>query len=219
MGFGRIHVMSGTVGIVDYGMGNLFSVSKALERLGANYFISADKGKLLEADALILPGVGSFRDAMERLPVETIKEFVSSGKPLLGICLGMQLLFEKSEENGLTDGLGLLPGSVRRFSGMAVEGERYKVPHMGWNRLEFVKESPLLKNLQEDYVYFVHSYYVKAENSEVLLAKTDYHEQVSAVVGKDNVMGMQFHPEKSSKLGMALLDNFLQMVVDREAVR
>ncbi|MCL6570260.1 MAG: imidazole glycerol phosphate synthase subunit HisH [Bacillus sp. (in: Bacteria)] len=219
MGFGRIHVVSGTVGIVDYGMGNLFSVSKALERLGANYFISADKGKLLEADALILPGVGSFRDAMERLPVETIKEFVSTGKPLLGICLGMQLLFEKSEENGLTDGLGLLPGSVRRFSGRTAEGERYKVPHMGWNRLEFVKESPLLKNLQEDYVYFVHSYYVKAENSDVLLAKADYHEQVSAVVGRDNVMGMQFHPEKSSKLGMALLDNFLQMVVDREAVR
>ncbi|MEH7501357.1 imidazole glycerol phosphate synthase subunit HisH [Neobacillus drentensis] len=207
------------IGIVDYGMGNLFSVSKALERLGADYFISASKHELLQADGLILPGVGSFRDAMERLPVETIKEFVASGKPLLGICLGMQLLFEQSEENGPTKGLGLLPGSVRRFPGKTQMGERYKVPHMGWNRLEFVKKSPLLKNVEEDYVYFVHSYYVDAENNDVLLAKADYIEQVSAVVGRDNVMGMQFHPEKSSKLGMALLDNFLQMVKERKAVR
>jgi len=207
------------IGIIDFGMGNLFSVSKALERLNADYFISADKNKLLQADALILPGVGSFRDAMERLPAETIKKFAATGKPLLGICLGMQLLFEESEENGPTEGLGLLPGSVRRFSGRTQQGESYKVPHMGWNRLEFVKESPLLKNLTEDYVYFVHSYYVGAENSEVLLAKTDYHEQVSAVVGKDNVLGMQFHPEKSSRLGMALLNNFLQMATERKAVQ
>jgi len=207
------------IGIVDYGMGNLFSVSKALERLGAEYFISADKGELLAADALLLPGVGSFRDAMERLPVETIKEFAASGKPLLGICLGMQLLFERSEENGPTEGLGLLPGHVRRFPGKTPAGQTYKVPHMGWNRLEFVQESPLLKNLEEDYVYFVHSYYVDAENSDVLLAKANYNEQVSAVVGKDNIFGMQFHPEKSSKLGMALLANFLQMVEERKAVR
>jgi imidazole glycerol-phosphate synthase subunit HisH len=211
--------MLSMIGIVDYGMGNLFSVSKALERLGAEYFISANKKELLQANGLILPGVGSFRDAMERLPVETIKEFVATGKPLLGICLGMQLLFERSEENGLTEGLGLLPGSVRRFSGRTSEGQTYKVPHMGWNRLEFVNESPLLKNLEEDHVYFVHSYYVTAENNDVLLAKADYHEQVSAVVGLNNVMGMQFHPEKSSKLGMALLNNFLQLVEERKAVR
>jgi imidazole glycerol-phosphate synthase subunit HisH len=211
--------MFSMIGIVDYGMGNLFSVSKALERLDAEYFISANKKDLLQADGLILPGVGSFRDAMERLPVETIKEFVATGKPLLGICLGMQLLFEQSEENGPTKGLGLLPGNVRRFPGRTPGGETYKVPHMGWNRLEFVNESPLLKNVEEDYVYFVHSYYVDATNSDVLLAKTDYHEQVSAVVGRDNVMGMQFHPEKSSKLGMALLNNFLQMVEERKAVR
>ncbi len=211
--------MFSMIGIVDYGMGNLFSVSKALERLGADYLISASKHELLQADGLILPGVGSFRDAMERLPVETIKEFAASGKPLLGICLGMQLLFEQSEENGPTKGLGLLPGSVRRFPGKTQMGERYKVPHMGWNRLEFVEKSPLLKNVEEDYVYFVHSYYVDAENNDVLLAKADYNEQVSAVVGRNNVMGMQFHPEKSSKLGMALLDNFLQMVEERKAVR
>ncbi|MDP4084063.1 MAG: imidazole glycerol phosphate synthase subunit HisH [Bacillota bacterium] len=203
------------IGIVDYGMGNLFSVSKALERLGAEYFISGNREELLSADALILPGVGSFRDAMARLQVETVKEFANSGKPLLGICLGMQLLFEESEENGLTKGLALLPGSVRRFP-----GETYKVPHMGWNRLEFVNSSPLLKDLDEDYVYFVHSYYVDAkEIADVLLAKTNYHEDVTAVVGKNNIFGMQFHPEKSSKLGMALLNNFLQLVEERKATQ
>jgi glutamine amidotransferase len=156
---------------------------------------------------------------MERLQVDTIKEFAATGKPLLGICLGMQLLFEDSEENGFTKGLGLLPGSVRRFPGTTENGESYKVPHMGWNGLEFVQPSPLLKNLEEDYVYFVHSYYVSAENSDVLLAKANYHEEVSAVVGRDNIFGMQFHPEKSSKLGMALLNNFLQMVEERKAIR
>jgi imidazole glycerol-phosphate synthase subunit HisH len=207
------------IGIVDYGMGNLFSVSKALERLGAEYFISADKDELLNADALILPGVGSFRDAMERLQVDTIKEFAATGKPLLGICLGMQLLFEESEENGPTKGIGLLPGKVRRFPGTTPAGETYKVPHMGWNKLEFVQDSPLLNDLAEDYVYFVHSYFVDADNNDALLAKADYHEQVSAVVGRDNIFGMQFHPEKSSRLGMALLDNFLKMAGEREAVR
>jgi len=207
------------IGIVDYGMGNLFSVSKALERLGAEYFISADRRELLGADGLILPGVGAFPDAMERLPVETIKEFAATGKPLLGICLGMQLLFENSDENELTEGLGLLPGTVRRFLGRTQDGDTYKVPHMGWNRLQFVSQSPLLEGLEEDYVYFVHSYFVNAENSEVLLAKADYHEQVSAVVGRGNVFGMQFHPEKSSRLGIDLLNNFLKLVGERENVR
>lgn len=207
------------IGIVDYGMGNLFSVSKALERLGADYFISADKNDLLNADALILPGVGSFRDAMERLQVDTIKEFAATGKPLLGICLGMQLLFEESAENGPTKGLGLLQGKVRRFPGTSPAGETYKVPHMGWNKLEFVQDSPLLKDLTEDYVYFVHSYFVDADDNDALLAKADYHEQVSAVVGRDNIFGMQFHPEKSSRLGMALLNNFLKLAAEREAVR
>jgi imidazole glycerol-phosphate synthase subunit HisH len=195
------------IGIVDYGMGNLFSVSKALERLGSDYFITGEKNELLAADALILPGVGSFRDAMELLPAAAIKEFAASGKPLLGICLGMQLLFEESEENGPTKGLGLLPGKVQRFSGGS-----YKVPHMGWNQLEFVQSSPLLKNLQEDYVYFVHSYFVDAKGSKVLLAKANYQEEVAAIVGRENIFGMQFHPEKSGKLGMALLGNFLQLV-------
>jgi imidazole glycerol-phosphate synthase subunit HisH len=207
------------IGIVDYGMGNLFSVSKALERLGAEYIISGDHKQLLEADAMILPGVGSFRDAMERLPANTIKEFAATGKPLLGICLGMQLLFEDSEENGFTKGLGILPGHVRRFLGKNQEGNSYKVPHMGWNRLEFVQDSLLLKNVEEEYVYFVHSYFVDAKNSEVLIAKATYHEEVSAVIGRDNIYGMQFHPEKSSKLGIALLNNFLQIAYETEAVK
>jgi glutamine amidotransferase len=210
------------IGIVDYGMGNLFSVSKALERLGAEYVITSDKQVLLTADALLLPGVGAFRDAMLRLNedglTETIKEFAKTGKPLLGICLGMQLLFEDSDENGLTEGLKLLPGSVRRFPGKTNEGESYKVPHMGWNKLQFVKESPLLEGLDEDFVYFVHSYFVNAKESDVLLAKASYHEEVSAVVGRGNIFGMQFHPEKSSKLGMALLTNFLKLAQERKAV-
>lgn len=209
------------IGIVDYGMGNLFSVSKALERLGAEYFISSKKEDLLAADGLILPGVGAFRDAMARLNEEgladMIKEYAQTGKPLLGICLGMQLLFEDSEENGFTEGLSLLPGSVRRFLGKTTTGETYKVPHMGWNKLEFIKQSPLLEGLEEDYVYFVHSYFVNAADSDVLLAKASYHEEVSAVVGRDNIYGMQFHPEKSSKLGMALLNNFLKLVQERSA--
>lgn len=211
------------IGIVDYGMGNLFSVSKALERLNANYFISSKKEELMAADGLLLPGVGSFRDAMVRLNedglTDMIQEYAKTGKPLLGICLGMQLLFEDSDENGLTEGLKLLPGFVRRFPGKTGTGETYKVPHMGWNKLQFVKSSPLLEGLDEDFVYFVHSYYVNAAGSEVLLAKASYNEEVSAVVGRDNIFGMQFHPEKSSKLGMALLNNYLKLVEERKADR
>jgi len=195
--------MFSMIGIVDYGMGNLFSVSKALERLGAEYFISANKKDLLQADGLILPGVGSFRDAMERLPVETIKEFVATGKPLLGICLGMQLLFGKSEEYGEHIGLGLLSGEAVRFRG------DFKVPHMGWNELQVKQQHSLLEGVQSgDYVYFVHSYHVHVGAPEVLLATTDYHQAVTAIVGRDNVFGMQFHPEKSGETGMRLLSNF-----------
>jgi imidazole glycerol-phosphate synthase subunit HisH len=210
------------IGIIDYGMGNLFSVSKALERLDAPYFISADKQELLKASALILPGVGSFRDAMKSLVEEgldkLVMEFAASGKPLLGICLGMQLLFEESEENGPTRGFGLLAGKVERFSGVAQDESSYKVPHMGWNRLEFTKSSPILEELDNDYVYFVHSYFVNAEGNENVLAKSNYHERVAAVVGKDNIYGMQFHPEKSGSLGMQLLRNFTKLAEERTVV-
>jgi imidazole glycerol-phosphate synthase subunit HisH len=203
------------IGIVDYGMGNLFSVNKALERLGVDSFISDEPERLLDASALIIPGVGSFKDAMFLLKEngldKTIKKFVSSGKPLLGICLGMQLLFEESEENGVTKGLGLLPGKVVRFPGITPEGMAYKVPHMGWNKLAFHQESPLLEGMPDDHVYFVHSYFAKLPDKDVLIASADYHVQVPAVVGRGNVYGMQFHPEKSGEAGIQLLRNFLYL--------
>lgn len=210
------------IGIVDYGMGNLFSVSKALERLEAPYFISQYKDGLMEADALLVPGVGSFKDAMKMLNriglTEMIREFAATGKPVLGICLGMQLLFEESTENGLTKGLNLLPGKVERFAGQTAEGEVYKVPHMGWNKLRFTGESPLLASLEEDYVYFVHSYYVKTDSPDVLMAVGDYYDvEVPAIVGKGNIYGMQFHPEKSSDMGMGLLRNFAELAAERKA--
>jgi imidazole glycerol-phosphate synthase subunit HisH len=210
------------IGIVDYGMGNLHSVSKALERLNYDYFISENQDELRKADGLILPGVGSFKDAMEILRSEKLDEFLTewakSGKPLLGICLGMQLLFEESEENGETTGLALLKGKVRRFTGVTKAGERYKVPHMGWNRLAFHQDHPLLDQVEEGHVYFVHSYVVQAMNEGELLASSDYDVIVPAVVGKENVLGTQFHPEKSSSVGMKLLENFASIVTkEKEA--
>lgn len=203
------------IGIIDYGMGNLFSVSKALERLNAPYFISEDKEALLKADALILPGVGAFKDAMVKLKEtglsEMIEAFVDSGKPLLGICLGMQLLFESSEEHGYSEGLKLLPGRVVRFPGITEDGSAYKVPHMGWNKLHFKKDSLITPNMDDDFVYFVHSYYAETKD-EVIIASCSYDKEVPAVVGRNNVFGMQFHPEKSSKLGMYLLNNFANLI-------
>ncbi|ADC49136.1 imidazole glycerol phosphate synthase subunit [Alkalihalophilus pseudofirmus OF4] len=200
------------IGIVDYGMGNLHSVSKALERKDMPYFLSADPAELEKADGLILPGVGAFRDAMSILN-ETglalfLRNWANEGKPLLGICLGMQLLFESSEEHGLTSGLGFLPGRVERFSGVDDSGQTYKVPHMGWNKLKFHKESSLLRGVEQGHVYFVHSYVVKTDDKDVLLATSEYGRVVPAVVGRENVLGTQFHPEKSSTVGLAILKNY-----------
>ncbi|KIL38826.1 imidazole glycerol phosphate synthase [Gordoniibacillus kamchatkensis] len=197
------------IAIIDYGMGNLHSVSKAVERLGFAYVVTSDEAELMKADGAILPGVGGFGDAMEQLRATGLKDavlrFAASGKPLLGICLGMQLLFTSSEEHGEHEGLNLLPGRVVRFRG------DYKVPHMGWNRLSFVGPSPLFDGLEEGYVYFVHSYHALPEQASDLLAVTDYHQPVTAIVGRGNVYGMQFHPEKSSDVGMKLLSNFLRL--------
>ncbi|WP_028609170.1 imidazole glycerol phosphate synthase subunit HisH [Paenibacillus harenae] len=198
------------IAIIDYGMGNLHSVSKAVERLGCEAVITADPGTIAQADGAILPGVGAFGDAMQNLRHtkldEVTKSFAASGKPMLGICLGMQLLFSESEEYGTHGGLNLLPGKVIRFSG------DYKIPHMGWNKLSFHKaQSPLFDGLSEGHVYFVHSFHAKPEQESDLLATTDYHQQVTAIVGRGNVYGMQFHPEKSGELGMQLLGNFLSL--------
>ncbi|MGG1554941.1 imidazole glycerol phosphate synthase subunit HisH [Paenibacillus ferrarius] len=198
------------IAIIDYGMGNLHSVSKAVERLGYEAVVTGDPTVIMAAEGAILPGVGAFGDAMEHLR-ETgldavVKQYAASGKPLLGICLGMQLLFSSSEEHGDHEGLGLLPGAVVRFRG------DYKVPHMGWNRLSYKQaESPIFAGIAEGHVYFVHSYHAKPERESDLLAVTDYYQPVTAIVGRDNVYGMQFHPEKSGETGMKLLDNFLAL--------
>lgn len=197
------------IAIIDYGMGNLHSVSKAVERLGYTTVISANADEILAADAAILPGVGAFGDAMQQLVstglADVVKQFVATGKPLLGICLGMQLLFQSSEEHGFNEGLNLIDGKVVRFQG------EFKIPHMGWNKISFKQASPIFNGLEEGYVYFVHSFHAKLTNSENLLADTDYYGPVTAIVNKDNVFGMQFHPEKSGDLGMKLLENFLAL--------
>ncbi|MFC4775691.1 imidazole glycerol phosphate synthase subunit HisH [Paenibacillus sp. GCM10023252] len=198
------------IAIIDYGMGNLHSVSKAVERLGCEAVVTDDPRVILEADGAILPGVGAFGDAMDNLRQteldEVTKAYAASGKPLLGICLGMQLLFSESEEHGRHEGLSLLEGKVVRFQG------DFKVPHMGWNKLRVEQAaSPIFSGLEEGHVYFVHSYHAKPEQSSDLLATTDYNGQVTAIVGRGNVYGMQFHPEKSGDLGMQLLGNFLNL--------
>lgn len=202
-------------------MGNLYSVSKALERMNHEYFISSSPEELRKADGLILPGVGSFKDAMgilhEKGLVNFIKESVAKGIPLLGICLGMQLLFEESEENGLTQGLGLLKGRITKFPGVTASGETYKVPHMGWNDLNLINPSSLLQNIEGGHVYFVHSYYAKTDNENVLASST-YDVEVPAVVGKGNVFGTQFHPEKSSELGLEILQNYAAIVEKKVSI-
>ncbi|XID92125.1 imidazole glycerol phosphate synthase subunit HisH [Paenibacillaceae bacterium WGS1546] len=195
------------IAIIDYGMGNLHSVSKAIERLGREAKVTSDPREILAADGAILPGVGAFGDAMANLRetglADTVKAYAASEKPLLGICLGMQLLFTESEEHGAHRGLDLLPGRVVRFQG------GYKVPHMGWNELAFKQRSPLFDGVKPGHVYFVHSYHALPERESDLLAVTDYHQPVTAIVGRGSLFGMQFHPEKSGELGMALLQRFV----------
>lgn len=196
------------IGIIDYGMGNLFSLSKALERLGYSYDFVSQPERLDECSGLILPGVGAFGDAVANIRElgleQAIHDYAASGRPILGICLGMQLLFGKSEEHGEHIGLGLLNGEAVRFAG----GD-YKIPHMGWNQLTLTQSHWLLDGVQTgDYVYFVHSYHVLAGSPDILLATSDYHQDVTAIVGRENVYGMQFHPEKSGETGMRLLQNF-----------
>ncbi|MFB5660899.1 imidazole glycerol phosphate synthase subunit HisH [Alteribacillus sp. HJP-4] len=208
------------IGIIDYGMGNLHSVSKALERLGLDYFLSEDPEELGRADGLILPGVGAFRDAMtllkEKNQEDFIRQWAADGKPLLGICLGMQLLFEGSEEHGDTKGLALLNGYARRFTGKEESGETYKVPHMGWNKLRFHQpQHDVLREVEEGHVYFVHSYLIQTEDDDVLIAVSEYGgEEVPAVVGRGRILGTQFHPEKSSHIGVKMLENFGKLVAE-----
>ena len=202
------------IAIVDYGMGNLRSVQKALELLGAEAVVTDDPALLDAAQGVILPGVGAFGDAEKNLKTRQLAapvlRQVEKQKPLLGICLGMQLLFDESEEMGHHQGLGLLPGRVVRFP----EGE-LKVPHIGWNQLHGARGAPLEGIAPEAYAYFVHSYYVAAEEPSDVLATTEYGVDFASVVARGLIWGAQFHPEKSQEVGLRLLENFSRLVGER----
>ncbi len=205
------------IGIIDYGMGNLRSVQKALERLDVQSEILSSPNELNDVDGVILPGVGAFRDAIGELQrhdfVKAIRETVASEKPLLGICLGQQLLFETSYEDGTYEGLGILEGDVVRFQ----PEPTIKIPHMGWNSLEIQQQTPLFSGLASgDYVYFVHGYFVQPKDSSVIAATTTHGSQefVSAIAS-GNVYATQFHPEKSQRIGLQLLKNFANLVASR----
>ena len=202
------------IAIVDYNMGNLASVQNAFAKLGAQTVVESNPAKFKEYEKLILPGVGAFGDAMEHLKernmVSAIQEFAASGKYVLGICLGMQLLFESSEEFGTHEGLGLIKGKVVAFDESKFS-EPLKVPHMGWNRM-FTKSHPLFKNLDEEhYLYFVHTYHAVCENKEDVIGITNYGYDFASAVAHNNIMGIQPHPEKSHKNGLAILENFISL--------
>ncbi|MBQ3493127.1 MAG: imidazole glycerol phosphate synthase subunit HisH [Clostridia bacterium] len=201
------------VAIVDYGVGNLFSLVSSFKAIGVDAVATKDKSVIESADRIVLPGVGAFGDAAEKLVSSGLKEVVieqtKKGKPLLGICLGMQLLFERSYEYGVHQGLGLIKGEIRAIS--EVIPKDYKIPHIGWNALKFTQKNSLFKYLKEgDHVYFVHSYY-GANCSESVIATAEYGAHLTAAVAKDNVYGCQFHPEKSGQVGLKILKAFCEV--------
>ena len=204
--------------IIDYEMGNLRSVEKAFEKLGFDARISNKPGDLLTTDKIVLPGVGAFKDCIANLHdggfVEPLLQHVEAGKPLLGICVGMQMLFDESEEFGRHKGLGLIPGKVARFpAGMEEGGERLKVPHMGWNTIQIKRPAPIFKGIAEgSYVYFVHSYYCASDNPENVAANCRYGDiEFTAAIWRDNLMATQFHPEKSQDIGLNIFKNFAEL--------
>ncbi|APQ75606.1 imidazole glycerol phosphate synthase subunit HisH [Clostridium botulinum] len=199
------------ISIVDYGMGNLKSVENALDFLGIKSVITSEREVILNSDGIILPGVGAFPDAINNIKREGIdkvlKEAVKKDKSLLGICLGMQLLFEESEEIKSCRGLGFLKGKIEKMK------VNLKIPHMGWNNLSFCKDSPILKGIkQRSYVYYVHSYYAKIEEEGILNAYSQYGIEVPGIVSKNNIYGIQFHPEKSGDIGLKILSNFGELI-------
>lgn len=201
--------------IVDYGMGNLRSVEKGFERFGFDVKVSDNPAEVGNADKLVLPGVGAFKDAMDGLRqrglTKPIVDYVQSGRPFLGICLGLQLLFSKGYEDGEHEGLGIIPGRVVRFK-FSENGakERLKIPHMGWNQIDFRKEgNPLLQDVPSNaYMYFVHSYYVSPDDSGVIATETEYGIRFTSMVWHRNIFATQFHPEKSQQYGLTILKNF-----------
>lgn len=198
--------------IIDYDAGNLMSVKKALDYLGQESVITRDKEVLYSADKVILPGVGAFADAMEKLEayglVDVIRRIIAKGTPFLGICLGLQLLFERSDEAPGVEGLSVLKGSINRIP----DGEGLKIPHMGWNSLEIKPGAKLFMGIpNQSHVYFVHSYYLKAADENIVAATTEYGVNIHASVEKDNVFACQFHPEKSGEVGLTILKNFAEL--------
>ncbi len=201
------------IAIIDYDAGNIKSVEKALRYIGESPVVTRDISCIQKADKIIVPGVGAFEDAMEKMNrfhlTETIRESAGAGIPVLGICLGLQLFFEGSEESeNHVEGIGLLPGKIVRFP----EKDGYKIPHMGWNSLQINPSSRLFRGIPEEvYVYFVHSYYLQAEREEDVAATTEYIVKVHAAVERDNVFATQFHPEKSGDIGLEILRNFISI--------
>ena len=201
------------VAIVDYGVGNLFSLNSSLEAIGVESVVTADEAVLRSADKILLPGVGAFEDAAAKLRAsglaDLLKELAAEGKPLLGICLGMQMLFEKSYEYGEHEGLGLIPGAVRPIRDVIPAD--YKIPHIGWNGLHFRRENPLFRYVREgECVYFVHSFYA-ADCDDSVVATAEYGAELTAAVAKGNVYGCQFHPEKSGNVGLSILKAFAEL--------
>jgi len=200
------------IAIVDYGVGNLFSLRSSLAAIGVEAVVTSDPDVLCSADRIILPGVGAFEDAANKLResglADLIRELAAAGKPLMGICLGMQLLFDRSFEYGEHEGLGLIPGQVRPIRDVIPAD--YKIPHIGWNALIFKQDHPLFRYIEEgDCVYFVHSFYAVCGNAAI--ATAEYGAQLTAAVAKGNVMGCQFHPEKSGNVGLAILKAFAEL--------
>jgi glutamine amidotransferase len=205
------------IAIIDYGMGNLRSVQKGFEKVGFEAVVTADPQVVLEAERVVLPGVGAFGDCMRNLEqggfVEPILKVIQDGRPFLGICVGMQMLLTDSTEFGLTRGLDIIPGHVLRFpDNMAANGERLKVPHMGWNQLSIKSAAPIFKGIEDGVnVYFVHSYYEMPDEEAAIAATSEYGLTFCAALWKDNIVATQFHPEKSQEIGLRILKNFGEM--------
>lgn len=205
------------IAIVDYGMGNLMSVEKAFTHVGVEVRVVSEAEAINNADGIVLPGVGAFRNCMENLEkldlAGTITENIKKGKPFLGICLGLQLLFNESGEFGSTKGLGVFAGTVPRFPESDLPEGKLKVPHMGWNSINIKQAAPLLEGIPEgSHFYFVHSYYVAPEDPSIIATTTDYGVEFTSMIWKDNVFATQFHPEKSQALGLKMLENFGEFV-------
>ena len=204
------------IAVIDYGMGNLRSVQKALESVGAKVIVTHDPDLILNADSVVLPGVGAFKDCMANLNklnlIDPIRKFIDSGKPFLGICLGLQILFEESEEYGPVAGLGILPGKVVKFIGGSSDTRKdpqMKIPHMGWNQIEIKKNAPLFEGLGDSpYFYFVHSYYVVPGDPEMIATVTHYGIEFVSGIQHKNIYAFQFHPEKSQTVGLSILERF-----------